>query len=380
MKGCSGERAKACVAGVDLAGKELLMTSHLHRSFLVILAILASGFAVGCGARFQPSGAASPEDYLFCFWNVENLFDDQNDGRTSNEADKEYDGWFARDGHALRLKLDHLSSALVDLNEGRGPDILAVAEVEGPRAAELLQQALNSRLADPALHYSHVLMKDLAAGRHIAPAIITRLPVKKDRTRLHGSHLRILEGRIVVNGQELVVLASHWTSRQADESGKQRAKYADQIYGVCQAMYLSNPKIAVLVCGDFNDPPDADSVTIHLHATGDTRAVLDSREGLKLLNLFADKDPLAFGTHYYHRRWQIFDQIVVSPGLLEEQGWSCDRQSARTVNTLIRPGDRTHRPWRFGGEHDRGPRGYSDHFPVTVRLKVTGEALASKEQ
>jgi hypothetical protein len=41
-----------------------------------------------------------------------------------------------------------------------------------------------------------------------------------------------------------------------------------------------------------------------------------------------------------------------------------------TVNTLHKPDDRKKRPWRFGSEHDKGPRGYSDHFPVTVRLKV----------
>jgi hypothetical protein len=67
----------------------------------------------------------------------------------------------------------------------------------------------------------------------------------------------------------------------------------------------------------------------------------------------------------------IFDQMVVSPGMLDDLGWSCDVASVRTINTLYRPGDRLKRPWRFGGEHDRFPqRGYSDHFPVTVRLKV----------
>src|SRR5262249_22105223 len=148
-------------------------------------------------------------------------------------------------------------------------------------------------------------------------------------------------------------------------------KYGDQIYGVYRGMYLTNPKVDLVVCGDFNDPPDAPSVVDHLHATRSMRTVLDSSEHPLLLNLFADKDPsFAFGTHYYDRQWFIFDQIVVSPGLLDSDGWSCDPQSARTINTLVRPGDRSGRPWRFGGEHSKGPRGYSDHFPVTVRLSV----------
>src|SRR5262245_11714641 len=52
------------------------------------------------------------------------------------------------------------------------------------------------------------------------------------------------------------------------------------------------------------------------------------------------------------------------------EGWSGDPDSVRTVNTLVRPGDRYGRPWRFGGPHEKGPRGYSDHFPITVRLSV----------
>ena len=310
------------------------------------------------------------DDYLFCFWNVENLFDDHDDGR-QNKADKEYDSWFAHDPGALNLKLSHLSEAIASLNQGRGPDILAVAEVESIRAAELLRDALNKHLPDPSLHYTSVLMKNLAAGRHIAPAIITRLPVERDRTRLHGSRLRILEGHIKVNNHDLVVIASHWTSRLTDKEGHGRAKYGDQIYGVFRGMYKTNPNVDLLICGDFNDEPSDRSVTEHLHATANKEDVLNGSRGAMLLDLFADKDPEAgFGTHFYGGKWHIFDQIVVSPGLLDESGWSCDPATAHTVNTLYNPHDRRRRPWRFGNEHDKAPRGYSDHFPVTVRLRV----------
>jgi hypothetical protein len=129
--------------------------------------------------------------------------------------------------------------------------------------------------------------------------------------------------------------------------------------------------VDLLVCGDFNDPPEAESVTKHLHGTGDARAVIHSRGEPMLFDLFAGKDPSAgHGTHFYGGKWYIFDQIVVSPGLLDDKGWTCDLKTVHTVNSLTRPGDRQRRPWRFGSEHDRAPRGYSDHFPVTVRLKV----------
>jgi endonuclease/exonuclease/phosphatase family metal-dependent hydrolase len=349
-------------------------------AFVLVAAVIGS-LPAGCRHRPQPASENTARHYLFCFWNVENLFDDRLDGHQT-KADKKFDAWFARDAAALQLKLDHLSEALLALNAGKGPDILAVVELESRRAAELLQDALNQRLPDPFLHYTHLLMKEVVAGRHIAPAILTRLPVAGDRTRLHGSRLRILEGHIEVNGQDLVIIASHWTSRTSDDHGAHRDKYGDQIHGVFRAMYTSNPNVDFLVSGDFNDPPDTPSVTGHLRATGDPPVGMWSpdhtptgaRRDPLLLNLFADKDPRAgFGTYFCDKRWEIFDQIAVSPGLLDDKGWSCDPQSARTVNTLFRPGDKKRRPWRFGSKHEKHARGYSDHFPVTVELTVQGQ-------
>src|SRR6266446_5314774 len=243
----------------------------MPRNFWRILLIVLGGGAVAfltaaCNSETETAAPARENSYLFCFWNVENLFDDRYNGR-ENKADKEYDRWFADDPQILQLKLEHLSEALMRLNQGRGPDILAVAEVESVRAAELLRDALNRQLSDPSLHYTNVLMKELSAGRHIAPAIITRLPVQRDRTRLHGSRLRILEGHIRVNNHDLVVIASHWTSRLTDKEGHARAKYGDQIYGVFRGMYNSNPNVDLLICGDFNDGPSDRSVTERLHAT-----------------------------------------------------------------------------------------------------------------
>jgi endonuclease/exonuclease/phosphatase family metal-dependent hydrolase len=326
-------------------------------------------FAIGCEAAAQPAQSGERHDYLFCFWNVENLFDDHFDGY-ENKADKEYDAWFAGDPAALHLKLDHLSDALMKLNDGRGPDILAVAEVESLRAAELLRDALNRRLDNPALEYKHVLMKEANGGRHISPAIITRLPVRADRTRLHGSRLRILEGHIDIDGHDLVVIASHWTARVSDEEGGHRAKYADQCYGTFRGMYKNNPAVDLLICGDFNDPPDAPSVVEHLHADGDRQALMAPQSEPHLLDLMAGKNPdEGFGTEFY-KKWQILDHIVIAPGLLDQAGWSCAPESIQTINYLTRRNDHHHRPWRFGNEHDRGERGYSDHFPVTVRLSV----------
>jgi endonuclease/exonuclease/phosphatase family metal-dependent hydrolase len=346
------------------------------RRYPILVLLVAAGlfawFNLGCQNTDYPKlnvgGGPGGNEFLFCFWNVENFFDDRRDGRTG-PGDKEYDGWFADHPEILQLKLSKLTEALLKMNGGRGPDILALAEVESVRAAELLQQALNKKLADPALHYQAPLMKEISLGRHIAPAILTRLPVTRDRTRNFGNKLRIIEGHINVNNHELIVLASHWTSRLKETNEKGRLEYADKLYGVANSMYISNPQADVLICGDFNDSPTDVSVTQHLHGTGDLQAVRGGGR-LQLLNLMANKDPAAgFGTHFY-QRWMIFDQILVTPGMLDSLGWSSQPGSTQTVNTLVKPGDRQQRPWRFGGHNEQGARGYSDHFPVTVKLQV----------
>ncbi|MCI0683822.1 MAG: endonuclease/exonuclease/phosphatase family protein [Gemmataceae bacterium] len=344
----------------------------------VLLVALAGLMLSGCDNPALPelaqtvapgSSTALQRSYLFCLWNVENLFDDRDDNRTA-PGDKEFDDLYARRADLLQLKLDKLTQAILAMNGGKGPDILAVVEVESLRAAQLLQQALNAKLTDPALRYEHVLMKEVTVGRHIAPALITRLPVIRDRTRGYGSRFRIVQAHVLVGGHELIVIASHWTSRVRDGNTKGRADYADQVYGAANAIHKSNPAADILVCGDFNDGPNDASVKQHLRSTSDIPAVRAGGPSLRLLNLLGDKDAAAgFGTHYYSR-WYIFDQILVSPGMLDGAGWSCDTGSVRAVQALARPGDSKKRPWRFGPEKHTAPRGYSDHFPVTVELKI----------
>ncbi len=341
---------------------------------LIILPISLLVADLGCNPLDIPSPPGqqqrySAEGYQFCFWNVENLFDDQDDGRR-NFGDKTYVGWLANDRSMLKLKLDKLTEALLKMNGGKGPDMIAAVEIESVRAAQLLQQSLNARLTDSSLHYRNLIMKEMGSGRHIAPAILTRLPVQANKTKKIGSRQRILEGRIIVDGHPLVVIASHWTSRLRPENETNRIKYAKTIYGRFNAMYHANPAVDVMICGDFNDTPDDPSVRDYLHATSDAYAVQSGRQHPLLLDLFAGKDPNAgFGTYYY-RSWQIFDHLVASPGLLDNTGWQVMPETVRTVNDLCRPGDSRRRPWRFGTPRERAPRGYSDHFPVTVRLKV----------
>src|SRR5262249_6616057 len=166
-----------------------------------------------------------------------------------------------------------------------------------------------------------------------ATAIRSRLRFRGDRTQKLDGHRRILEGHIDVHGHQLVIIASHWTSRVSDSGSEDggRAKYADIIYGRFKAMFLANRDIDFLVCGDFNDTPEDKSVTDHLHATGKRSQVTKDTREPHLFNLSAGRDNDRFGTHRYERKWFIFDQIVVSPGLLDNKGWTVVPNTLQTV-------------------------------------------------
>ncbi len=318
--------------------------------------------------------------FFFAFWNVENLFDDKDDKRRS--VDEEFDNPFAANDAMRQEKLDHLAKVLLAMNGGQGPDLIACCEVESVRAADLLKGTLNKHLddakADPKLKYTQVVMKNLDAGRHIAPCLITRLNVSPNYTRLHGGNLRILEGRLFVNGHELIVIASHWTSQLKQRNGSDgdsgREKYAETIYNLVERTTQKNPKADFLICGDFNDTPDSDPVVKGLHATGDRATVKVTESEPRILDLMAGKSAASFGTIWYGGKPLIYDHICVSPGMLDGEGWSIDPDSVQTYTKGLMRGTRRE-PWRFGSPNSSpvGGRGYSDHFPVTATLKLAAK-------
>ena len=338
------------------------------RTIAVLGVAALLGFVAGCpGKREDVPREGEAREVFFCFWNVENLFDDVDDGRTKR-GDEIYDPYFAKNDEMRQTKYAHLAQVLAKMNGGKGPDILCLAEVESPRACELLRDALNARLADKSLHYGTIVFEEVGGGRDIGVPLITRLPVASKRGKLLGSRLRIMETRVVANGHELVLIASHWSSRLSDKTGRTRAKYGDQIHGRFRAMFKANPKVDLLVCGDFNDDPDEPSVTRHLKAVDDLEAVRKGDEPL-LFDAMANLGKQGKGTLYY-KRFHLFDQICVSPGLLDDQGWTAEPASAAIVPEMA---DKRGSPNRFGGKGDKraySRRGASDHFPVTIKLRV----------
>lgn len=310
----------------------------------------------------------SADGSLFVSWNVENFFDDRDDP-ANHDADED---WFGTDPSAFARKVDALRDAVLLYNDGHGPDILAMVEVESLRCVEALRDALNARLT-AAWRYSGIVQRDDRTGRRFAPAILTRLAIREDLTRGPSDfgNRRILEAHLESEGRPLVILEAHWTSRlRGDETVEKRSRYAEAMYGRYLALRRSEPGLDVILAGDFNDEPDDPSLTDSLHAVTDPALVREADAEPDLLDLVTTPSLRGEGTYYLNGRWEFLDHILAPPELLDDRGWSLRRDTLEIGNFPDLRQGRTGRPRKFGGPNSGVARGYSDHFALAVRLRI----------
>jgi endonuclease/exonuclease/phosphatase family protein len=121
-----------------------------------------------------------PSTYSVAWWNVENLFDEENSPRRTDKVaralGKSIVGWTP----ALRdQKIDQLTSVIVQMNGGAGPDLLGICEVENEFVVNRLKDAVNTALPARSYEIVHADTSD-ERGIDIAflydPALFTAPP------------------------------------------------------------------------------------------------------------------------------------------------------------------------------------------------------------
>ena len=337
-----------------------------------ILLLVVATIVVAFEMRDAPSSSARRTQGLrFAFWNVENLFDAQDDPH--NGGDDEYlpeQGWTEQHYTTKRAQLAKVIAALE-------PHLLGLCEVENRAVLEAL-------VAEPGLLELgyRIAHEESPDHRGIDNALLYREPF-----RLAGDEKRaivvhplkgnpasrgIFEVRLQVGGQPLRVFVNHWPSRRGGaKAEKQRLGAGSQLHELVYSSAGADGRTDdVLILGDFNDDPFDDSVREGLHAVRSRNAVLNRRTGQLLYNptwrFFGETD---LGTTYYNRhwRWHLFDQVIVSRGLLDEQGFRLDENSL-AIYAPAELRDDKNRPRWFRGKN--ALTGYSDHFPIHGVLVV----------
>src|SRR5215475_15851249 len=211
------------------------------------------------------TNSARAEEFFVGSWNLENLFDTKDD--PSVKGDEEFTPESAKHWTKERLdiKLTNLAKVISKMNDGKGPDVLGVCEVENRDVVEMLVEKLKSL----GRKYE-IIHKDSPSERGIDCAIIYDSAVfTLDAPQFHhvdaGDTRDIVEAKLKRNGNDLYVFMDHWPSKFHDESFRDKA--ADVLRGRIDALIAADPKADIIAVGDFNDEPDDEAIKDHLRAT-----------------------------------------------------------------------------------------------------------------
>lgn len=350
----------------------------MKRQMLLLAALLMIGLGAWAQKTQQNFNPKKFQVYAVGFYNQENLFDTCHD---AGKNDYEYlpaKGW---DSEKYTSKLENMSRALADMGTDVLPDVgcafIGLAEVENANVLRDLtaQPPLKSRN----IQFCHVEGPDkrgIDCALLYNPALFTvknvkLVPYVQELAKDSAFYTRgFLTVRGEMAGDDVAVIVCHWPSRFSDsfyrESGARQTKV------VKDSLLRLNPEMKVFIMGDMNDDPTNKSMHEVLRAQPEISAVGEGDMYNPWYNILAKEEK---GTLYYRGKWNLFDQIVLTPNLLNKDGkkkgyaslkfWK--NQVFRRDYLLQQDGSYKGAPLRTkaGG---KWLNGYSDHLPVVLYL------------
>ena len=336
--------------------------------------VLLSGVAV---AWLLCSGvlAADPDPLVVASWNVENLFDTEDDPANKGDDGFTPRGWMRWTAARYRLKLEHLAEIIA----GMRPDVLCLMEVENRRVLEDLVQTLERKHA---FSLPVIVHRDAEEKRGIDVALLARAaPVATQWLRTAPGQREVVACDFSFGGRRLTVLVNHWKSQfgKKGESDEIRQREARAVRAFLDERLRAEPAAAILVAGDFNDAPDSPILTQDAGFVMYEARVRGDASGRLLFNLAGSLSESARVTYYYaaSKKWYTMDAISVTRGMLADAvpaaPWRV-RKSGYTVFKTAAQQDSQGAPIPFRRvrnkkEGDSFRTGYSDHFPVRVELE-----------
>lgn len=303
-------------------------------------------------------------------WNLENLFDTVNDPQKDDDE-------FLPEGPSqwtqerLNNKLSNLAKVIRSMNDGHGPDILSVEEVENKG---LLDTLLQKYFSDRNYRISYADCPDargIDVGIIYNADILSFIGQQTDTVKLEDNHptrLILRAGFILPDKDTLYVYANHWPSRRGgeSESDKNRNIAAMVLRNDAEAFMSKNENSNILIMGDFNDEPSNESLNKILEAVNFRCDSLDNGKH-DLYNLAFQKHLAHDGSYLYRGNWNMLDNIIISKHLLMKH-YKCNSfEVYRPEFMVTKDGKYKDSPIpTYGGKKYLG--GFSDHFPVTALL------------
>lgn len=320
------------------------------------------------------------ETYYIAWWNVENLFDEEDSPRRSDKLTralgKSIQGWTAE----LRdRKIGQLASVIAQMSEGAGPDLLGICEVENEFVVGRLRDSVNTLLPGRSYEVAHADTRD-ERGIDVAFLYDSSLFTAPVGERFQHVVMRRTATREIFQvtfhthrGHTLTVFGNHWPSRSGGqlESAGYRAIAGETLAYFHQRVWeVTGADTPVLVMGDFNDEPFDPSLVQYALSTRQPDDVTRARQPL-LWNLMWHALGEGQGSLFYEGHPNLLDQFLVDRNLMSTDG--ALRADPGSVGLVCPPQQGTGHnhpvPIPFGGLGKKvNPDGYSDHFPIAMRL------------
>ncbi len=318
---------------------------------------------------FSFGNTAKNELYTIAFYNLENLFDTEDDPHKLDDdfTAKGVKNWNKKRYRKKIYKLGRAISSLAFDKTKKAPVLVGIAEVENRKVVSDLinskhlkekgfdlvhYDSPDERGIDTALIYQKKFFKVLDS--EIVPLLIYEADGVRDFTR------DILHVTGELNDERIHILVNHWPSRRdgAEETQFKRIEAAKTVHSIVDRVKANESNPTFLIMGDFNDDPGSVSVQNYLM----TQDLYNPMQKLLSYNR---------GSLVHDRKWNLFDQIIVSHNLFDYQpGTHSFAYSDIFDERFLQEwkGKYKGNPFRtYVGKKYLG--GYSDHFPVYIQLK-----------
>lgn len=331
---------------------------------LSILILVLSTIASECHSQDGP---------LIVFYNVENLFDTIP---YEKDLDRTPNGSLQWTGKRYQTKLTNIATVLTGLGfqQGRMPDIIGLAEVENYNVVyDMTRHPLLASISYGIVHRSSPDERGIDVALLYNPKTFVVSNVNSHRLELinadgYRDHTRDqLAVSGYLEGTSFSCIVVHWPSRSggAARSASGRRDAALLTKHISDSIKKTNSEAGIMVMGDMNDDPKDVSIKKVLRSSG--------TQHLNEYDLFYNpmENLLASGTGSlaYRDKWHLFDQILLHKSLLTD-AYPLKYSKAGVFKAgfmIQRYGRYRGYPLRTysGGSYTGG---YSDHFPVWVRL------------
>ncbi len=352
------------------------MNRHTFFSHAILATLLLLAGCGGAKRGLTPQIGKQYNSYAIAFYNVENLFDCDDDPNNKGDNDFLPDGPYNWTEPKYEKKLDNIALVLSRLGREHtpmGPAVVGVAEVENRRVLEdLVRRPAVAEMGLQVVHEDSPDRRGIDVALLYNPALFTvtnhrshRYPTLDENPTFRTRDQLLVSGKIA--GEEVHIIVCHWPSRYGGaKSNHLREKAAELTCHIADSLYNLNPRAKIIVMGDMNDDPDNSSMAKVLAAKKHKNEV--PQQGF--FNTTWEPFSKGIGTLVYKNKWNLFDQIAISEPLLSDHYktltyWKVDLFNRPFLHT--KEGKRKGYPHRtFDG--NTFINGYSDHFPVLIYL------------